>query len=278
MKMAYLGPQGTFTEEALLAHVKIDTNDLVPYPTEQDVILAVENSEVDKGIVPIENSIEGSVNVTLDMLTFESNLVIEREIIYPIQHHLIAPKNLRFEEITSVVSHPQATAQCRGFLQRKLPGAAILPANSTADAVRRVAEMDGSLAAIGTRLAAIWYSLAILREDIADHKDNVTRFVVVGREPQAPTGKDKTSIVAFIYEDRPGSLMSILSEFADRGINLTKLQSRPTKKALGEYCFWIDLEGHIEDESIVEAIEALKQRIREVKILGSFPRAPLPEA
>ncbi len=273
MKIGYLGPRGTFCQEALLNAIKVDEKDLVPYPTEYDVIMAVEKNEVEQGIIPIENSIEGTVNVTLDTLTFEANLLIEREIISPISHNLITHPGIAFKDISKIISHPQATAQCRQFLTKGLPNVPLMAANSTAEAVKLVAEGEKSFAAIGTKLAAQIYGLEVLASDIEDYKDNQTRFVLVGRKPTRRTGHDKTSIVCFIYEDRPGMLLQILQEFAYRYINLTKIQSRPTKKALGDYCFWIDLEGHIDDEIVASAIKCLKCKLREVKILGSYPRA-----
>lgn len=278
MKYGYLGPAGTFCQEALVNILKVDNKDTVSYPTVYDVILAVEKKEVEKGIVPIENSIEGSVNATLDMLTFEADLLIEREIIAPIRHNLIVKPSISFKDITAVISHPQATAQCRQFLSKGLPNAPIIAANSTAEAVKKVAEEEKGAAAIGTKLAAELYGLEVLASDIEDFKDNQTRFVVVGREAAARTGKDKTSLVCFIFEDRPGMLLQILQEFAYRYINLAKIQSRPTKKALGDYCFWIDLEGHAQDEVIASAIKCLRCKLREVKVLGSYPRADRLEA
>ncbi|MDP3013064.1 MAG: prephenate dehydratase, partial [Candidatus Subteraquimicrobiales bacterium] len=178
------------------------------------------------------------------------------------------------KDIKMIISHPQATAQCRRYLAQKLSGVVIEAANSTAEAVRKVSlQKDKGIAAIGTRLAAELYGLEIVASNIEDFKDNLTRFVLVGRKATKRTGKDKTSIVCFIYADRPGSLLQILQEFAYRHINLTKIQSRPTKKALGEYCFWIDMEGHIEDEAVASAIKCLKCKTREVKMLGSYPKA-----
>lgn len=277
MKIGFLGPRGTFTEEALLATVKIDEKDLVPYSTEPDVIHAVERGEVEKGIVPIENSIEGSVNATLDVLAFEASLLIERETVIPISHYLVAQHGVKKEDIRTVISHPQATAQCRLYLSANLPGAIVHAANSTAEAVKTVADAgpkDGqAMAAIGPRLAAELYGLETIDSNIGDFESNKTRFVIVGREPAAPTGHDKTSIVCFIYEDRPGSLLQILQEFAHRYINLTKIQSRPTRKALGEYCFFIDVEGHQEDAQVAQALSCLRCKIRQVKVLGSYPQA-----
>ncbi len=273
-RIGFLGPQGTFTEEALLSNFDIKEKELVSCPTEQEVISAVEKGEVNLGIVPIENSIEGVVNATLDTLTFEANLLIEQEIIAPVHHNLIAHKGTKLKDIKMIISHPQATAQCRKYLAKKLPNVVVEAANSTAESVKKVAERGNhKAAAIGTKLAAELYGLEVIDTNIEDFKGNQTRFVIVGRKPVERTGKDKTSIVCFIYQDRPGSLLQILQEFAYRNINLTKIQSRPTKKALGEYCFWIDMEGHIKDEAVASAIKCLKCKIREVKILGSYPRA-----
>lgn len=255
-----------------MGFTEINEEDLVPYQTMSEVIFAVEQGEVDKGIVPIENSIEGSVNETLDALAFDVNLTIEKEIIAPVVHNLIGREKVDFKDIKLVISHPQAIAQCRQYLAEKLPGTPILAANSTAEAVKIVSDKDKSIVAIGTKLAAKIYGMEIIDTDIEDYKDNQTRFVVVGKTPSSPTGNDKTSIVCFIYENRPGSLLQILQEFSFRYINLTKIQSRPTKKALGDYCFFIDMEGHRNDEAINSVLECLKCKLRDVKILGSYPK------
>jgi prephenate dehydratase len=279
VRIGFLGPEGTFTEEALLSSSSLRGNELIPLPSIQDVIAAVERLEVDKGIVPIENSIEGAVNTTLDMLAFEVDLLIEQEIVRSISHNLIGPAGLDKKQIERVVSIPMATAQCRAYLMREIPGAKIMAAASTADAVNSVArEADGKTAAIGTSLAARLYGLEVLDENIQDAAENQTRFVVIGREASPPTGFDKTSIVCFILQDRPGSLLSILQVFAERNINLTKIASRPTRKALGEYCFFVDLEGHKEDPAVAEALRGLRENLRQVKLLGSYPRARRPEA
>lgn len=245
----------------------------MPYATEADVMRAVERGEVEKGMVPIENSIEGSVNATLDVLAFEANLFIQKEIVIPISHNLVVRPGVRLEEITTVISHPQAVAQCRHYLSEKLPNATIELAGSTAGAVKLVSEKSGKVAAIGPGFAAEIYGLDVIDAGIQDFEDNQTRFVLVGKEPAPRTGRDKTSIVCFIYEDRPGSLLLILQEFAYRYINLTKIQSRPTRKALGDYCFFIDMEGHVDDEVIASVLKCLKCKIRQVKILGSYPIA-----
>lgn len=274
VRIAYLGPPGTFTEEALLACPESRDAELVPVATVPEVVAAVERGEAGRGMVPIENSIEGSVNVTLDTLAFDTGgITIQREVVLPIRHALLARPGVGIGEVQAVLSHPHATAQCRAFLQAKLPGAELHAANSTAEAAREVAARSEPWAAIGTELAAELYGLAVLAPDIEDRPENSTRFVLVGREPPPPSGADKTSVVCFIEKDRPGSLLAILHEFSDRGINLTKLESRPTKARLGEYCFFIDMEGHVSEAPIRHALDSLRTKILDVKLLGSYPRA-----
>ncbi|MBI4728381.1 MAG: prephenate dehydratase [Acidobacteria bacterium] len=276
MRLAYLGPPGTFTEEALLCAPEAAGAELAPLSTVPDVIASVASGDAWAGMVPIENSIEGSVNVTLDTLAFDSEGVwIVREVVRPIRHALLARRGLRASDLTAVVSHPHATAQCRGFLARVLPRAEVRAANSTSEAAREVASRPEPWGAIGARLAAELYGLEVLVADIEDRRENTSRFVLVARDRPAPTGSDKTSVVCFIEKDRPGSLLAILHEFGDRGINLTKLESRPTKERLGEYCFFIDMEGHAEEPPVRHAIESLRTKILDVKILGSYPRAPI---
>ncbi len=272
LKIGYLGPEGTFSEEALLKFAAGLDYQAVAYLTVYDIFQAIENKEIDKGFVPIENSIEGSVNVTLDLLAFSFDLKIEREIIYPIHHYLFGQEGQELSRVKRVVSHPQALAQCEKFLRENLPQAKVEVASSTAEAASRAKSLGKDAVAIGPARAAEIYGLKILKSRIEDFEDNLTRFVLVGKEETRPTGFDKTSIVCFIYQDRPGSLLGILQEFAYRYINLTKIVSRPTKKALGDYCFFIDMEGHKEDEKIKEALKCLSCKLRKVKILGSYPR------
>jgi prephenate dehydratase len=272
MKIGYLGPQGTFTEEAGLGPFSFSEPDLVSFPTVAEVIEAVEDGAVSKGIVPIENSIEGSFNLTLDMLAFEANVLIEREGIVPIKHNLLVKPGTKMTDIKAVVSQPHATAQCRQFLKENLPKAVTEAANSTAEAAIKVAGEDGGRAAIGTALAAKLYGLEILAEDIEDVKGNQTRFIMIGKKKSARTGQDKTSIVVMPHEDRPGILLQILQEFAFRFINLTKIESRPSKQALGQYIFFIDMEGHIEDNVIADALKCLGCKFSDVKFLGSYPK------
>jgi prephenate dehydratase len=214
------------------------------------------------------------VTVTLDTLAFDTDLLVQREVDLPISLHLCAQPATRLEDVAVVVSHPSPFGQCRTWLARKLGDAALEAANSTAEAARRVAESGRSdQASIGTGHAARLYGLAVLASEIEDHPENETRFVLVGRGVPAPTGHDKTSIVCFQREDRPGSLLAILQEFAARAINLTKLESRPTKRGLGQYCFFIDFEGHVADEVVADCLRNLAANQAEVKFLGSYPVA-----
>lgn len=270
-RVAYFGPRGTFTEEALLTQEDLAACEQVPLRSVPDVIAAVERGEFDAGLVPIENMIEGSVSVTLDTLAFDSELLIQREIDLPVSLSLCARPGTRIRDITRVLSYPHAAAQCRRFLAEKTPRAEFRASHSTADAAREVARSRSSnAAAICNALAAQIYGLDVLAERVEDHPENLTRFVLVGRGIPAPTGHDKTSIVCFQSEDRPGSLLAILQEFAARAINLTKLESRPTKRNLGDYCFFIDCEGHVADEVVADALRNLAAKQAEVKFLGSY--------
>jgi prephenate dehydratase len=273
--VAYLGPEATFTQQALLGQPDFAGLQMRAMPTISDVLAATAGGVVDLGFVPIENAIEGSVTVTLDTLAFEADLLIQREVIIDVSLNLLGLPDAELGDIERVASYQVATAQCRNFLTTSLPGVVTEAANSTAEAARMVAESgDRTEAAIGTALAAEVYGLKILAEEIEDHPENQTRFVAVAaRGIPAPTGHDKTSIVIFQRADRPGSLLSILQEFAARAINLTKLESRPTKKGLGDYCFIIDLEGHVTDELVADCLRDLKSKQAEVKFLGSYPAA-----
>jgi len=274
-RIAFLGPPGTFTEEALLTQADLAEADLVATRTLADVLDATERGDVDLGFVPLENSIDGSVNESLDGLVFENDLLIQREVELGVRLNLLVPPGMSTAEITRVVSIPKAIAQCRLFLARELPDADMVAANSTSEAVRLVGEeRPPGTAAVGTALAAKLYGLEVAVPDIEDHPDNTTRFVLVARGGIPPmTGHDKTSIVCFQHTDRPGSLHAILGQFSARNINLTKLESRPTKRRLGHYCFIIDLEGHIEDEVVADCLRDLHASLADVKFLGSYPAA-----
>jgi prephenate dehydratase len=275
LRIGYLGPAGTFTEQALFTQPDLARAELVPIGSIPDVLLATASGDIDVGFVAIENAIEGSVNITLDMLAFEIDLLIQREVVIPVDLCLMVRPGVKMNDIKVVMSFPHATAQCRQFLKDRLPGVQTQATNSTADAARIIAEAgDENTAAIGTARAAETYGLEVLTHEIEDHPENATRFVVVARDGvPAPTGHDKTSIVVFQRADAPGTLLGILHEFAARSINLTKLESRPTKKALGDYCFLIDLEGHLSDEIVADALRDLKVKQGDVKFLGSYPAA-----
>ena len=274
-RVAFLGPPGTFTEEALLGQPDLAQLELVPFPGLLDVLTATQSDEVDLGFVPIENSIEGTVTATLDSLVFDTDLLIQREIVLDVHLNLVARPGTRTSDITRVVSFPHASAQCRGFLAQQLPGAEVLAANSTADAARQLGEGGSpATAALAPALAAKLYGLEVLESNVEDHQDNQTRFVLVARSGiPAPTGHDRTSIVCYQQADRPGSLHAILGQFAARSLNLTKLESRPTKRALGDYCFIIDLEGHVDDEVVADCLRDLHAQLAGVKFLGSYPAA-----
>ena len=270
--IAYFGPPGTFTEEALLTQDDLAACVRTAQRSVPDVINTVERGEFDAGLVPIENMIEGSVSVTLDTLAFDSELWIQREIDLPVSLNLCAKPGVALADVKTVVSFPHAIAQCRAWIANKLTAADTRASHSTAEAASEVAKskrMDQ--AAICNKLAAEMYGLDVLATEIEDHPENQTRFVLVGRGIPAPTGHDKTTIVCFQREDKPGSLLAILQEFAARAINLTKLESRPTKRGLGDYCFFIDVEGHVSDELVADGLRNLAAKQAEVKFLGSYP-------
>ena len=271
-RVGFLGPVGTFTHEALRTQADLVAGTIVEYPTIGDALGAVTAGEVDLAVVPLENAIEGTVSATVDGLIFENSLLIEREIVLPIQLHLMTSPGVALGDVTDVWSYSHALAQCRTFLQQSLPGVPTKISASTADAARIVAETGGSLAAVAPAIAAEIYGLEIVATDIEDHEGNATRFVVVGRETiPAPTGHDRTTIVCFQDADRPGSLYGILGRFAARDINLTKLESRPTKRGLGEYCFVVEFEGHIAEDVIADCLTDLQTHLTRVKFLGSYP-------
>ncbi len=276
-RLAYFGPAGTFTEQALRTQPDLAAaGELVPMRTVPDVLDAVTAGEVDAGFVPIENSIEGMVNFTLDALAFDHDLLITREVVLDIEHCLVAPSGTDLSQVKVLLSIPVATAQCHRYVREHLPQAEVRVASSTAEAARLVGEdATGSVAAIAPRAAAELYGLDVLAADIADHAGNQTRFVLVAREGvPARTGHDSTALVVFQRADEPGSLISILQEFAARRINLSNLTSRPTKDGgLGDYCFVIFADGHVADDLLADAIRALHAKQGGVKFFGSYPRA-----
>jgi prephenate dehydratase len=273
-RVGFLGPHGTFAEEALLTQDDLASGDAVPFRDVPHVITAVERGDVDLGIVPIENSIEGSITVTLDTLAFDTDLLVQREVDLPVSLHLCARPGTKLSDISTVISHPNPLGQTRLWMAKNLPDAVAIAANSTAEAAQQVARSKkAGLASIGTVAGARHAGLAVLASEIEDHPENLTRFVIVGHGIPAPSGHDKTSVVCFQRQDRPGSLLAILQEFAARAINLTKLESRPTKQSLGDYCFFIDFEGHLDDEIIADCLRNLAAKQTQVKFLGSYPVA-----
>lgn len=278
-RIGFFGPFGTFTEQALLTQADLAASELVPYRSVPDVLDAVAAGDVDAGFVPIENSIEGTVNFTQDALIFDYELLIQREVVLNIEHCLLAAAGTALADVTTVLSIPVATAQCSAWLRSTLPSADVQAANSTADAARLVGERsvagEKGLAALAPANAAGLYGLEVIARDIADHAGNQTRFVLVAREGiPASTGHDKTGLVVFQRADEPGSLISILQEFAARRINLSLLSSRPTKAGgLGDYCFIIYADGHVADELMADVLRDLHTKQGGVKFLGSYPAA-----
>jgi prephenate dehydratase len=277
VRVGYLGPAGTFSHEALMSTPGAEGYELAPLPTVYDTVMAVHEGAVDRALVPIENSLEGSVNATLDTLAVETEDVrIVGETVHPIRHCLIARRPLELEQVEAVVSHPQASAQCARFVRNRLGGASVVPANSTADAVRRVAESDGAWAALGNRLSAQIYGCEILRAGVEDVPENETRFVWLAPADTESGGHGpwKTSVVFWgVGDDAPGWLVRCLSEFAFRGVNLTMIESRPRKQGLGHYMFFADMEGRDSDEPVAQAVAAVRAQTEQLRVLGSYPAA-----
>jgi chorismate mutase/prephenate dehydratase len=268
VKVAYLGPAGTFSHLACLKEYGSSAR-FYPVKSFSEVFEEVERGRVHYGVVPIENSIEGAVNNTLDRL-IESDLTITSEILLKVSHYLMSLSG-EMERVRKVYSHPQPTAQCRQWIEKHIPQLPIIEAESTASAAQRAAE-DPEGAAIAGEAAVRFYGLKVIEKSIEDNVHNVTRFLTVSKEMAERTGYDKTSIV-FAFKNEPGALFKILRPFADKGINLTKIESRPSGKKAWEYVFFVDMEGHVEDLPVREALELLQDQSFFLKILGSYPRA-----
>jgi len=268
--IGFLGPWGTFCEEAAWEYNKNLKAKLVPLPTIERIMEEIKLKKIDEGVVPIENSIEGSVNLTLDLLIHECKLMIKREIILKIEHNLLLNFDTPIEKIKRIYSHPQAIFQCRDFLNQKLPEAEIKYVASTAEGAERVRN-DPLAAAIGSKRLAGIYNLNLAVRGIQSQKDNYTRFVVLAEKDHHRTNRDKTSIV-FSVPNTPGSLYEVLKEFAIRELNLTKIESRPSKKTLGEYFFFLDIDGHRCDTKLRAALEKIKKKCSFYKTLGSYPK------
>lgn len=267
--LAYLGPQGTFSEEAALRYGP--NMQRVAYRSVWDAAMAAESGETDESILPIENSIEGAVNVTLDYLIHDAALSIVGEVVLPVQQCLIAAKGSRPHLIESIRSHPHAIAQCRRYLDRAFPNAKLIPTVSTAGAVEEALKEPGSAAAIGNRKAAELFGAVVLEAGIEDNSNNMTRFVALGKNSLPPCSLDKTSLCFGFDHDDPGLLHGVLGEFASRAINLAKIESRPTRHELGRYVFLADLIGHRENAVVRDALGAVERRVSMFRVLGSYP-------
>jgi prephenate dehydratase len=274
-RVGYLGPAGTYSEEALRASAPGDVEE-VPYPTIYDAVMAVDAGEMDRAVVPIENALEGAVAVTLDTLALEAARVrIVAEVVHPIHHCVVAARPLELADVTRVVSHPQATAQCARFLRERLPHAELVMAPSTAEAVLSLRDAPGSAVALGSGLAAELYECLVLEADVEDHPDNATRFVWLapaGEAEEPAAGQPaRTSIVFWGGGDQaPGWLVEALRELSDRGVNLTRIESRPRRTALGHYMFFADLDGAAGRAPVGDALAALAARVEVLRVLGSY--------
>lgn len=275
MQIAHLGPRGTYSEMA--AEVVAGPGDtLLPYPSIPAALAAAETGDADVAVLPIENSIEGGVSATLDLLIHDTDLRIGQEVVVPIRHILIGPEGASLNDIRTVMSHPQALGQCRRFLEAQLPAATQVAALSTAGAVQAAVEGgDPAVAGIGPEPAHRLYGGVIIADDIQDNTSNLTRFVVMAADDAEPTGDDKTSIGLTADADEPGVLEKIIRPLAEAGLNLTRLESRPTKGWLGTYVFLIDFEGHRADPRVQEVLAKMGERAESLKIFGSYPRFPI---
>ena len=278
MTIAYLGPRGSFADAATRVYLGLDASDsaeMVPATSVQAALDAARAGDVDRALVPIENSVEGSVSVTLDELANGKRLVIVDEVVLPVQFALMARPGTKLSEVKRIATHPHAQAQVRRWLEANLPSASVIPSMSTAAAASAIADGTAPFdAAIAQNLAAEIYGLEVLADEIGDTADAFTRFVVVqlpGSLP-APTGADKTTLSLFIHQDQPGALLAILTEFAIRGVNMTRIESRPTRKQLGDYYFSVDVEGHVADARVSESLMGLHRVCLDVRFLGSYPR------
>jgi len=273
-RFTYLGPEGTFAEQALRSVPAASRGEAVPAATVPEALRAVRDGDADAALVPLESSVEGSVGATLDELAAGEPLVISREVLLPVAFGLYAREGAALADVRTVASHPHGAAQCRGWLREHLPGAEVVHVLSTADAAAGVAAGRHD-AALCAPVAGQRYRLAELASGVGDHPDAVTRFVLVTRPapPPEPTGRDVTSLVVFIAHDRTGALLEVLTEFAVRGINLTRIESRPTKERYGRYCFFLDCTGHVADARVGEALTGLRRVCADVRFLGSYPSA-----
>ena len=269
-RLSYLGPPGTYSEEAAMLYDPDAKH--IAATTMPGVVQRVHDGEADEGIVPVENSLEGTVTFTADLLIQETTLKIKSELVLPIHHCLLAKPGGSAEDVEVIYSHPQSLGQCRGYLQRRFPEVSLMPSLSNSSAVSDMLGSERRALAIAGKRAAWFFDVRILEEEIEDNHSNATRFIVLAAEDGAPTGKDKTSICFNFDADRPGSLVGVLQEFSNRGINLNKIESRPTRRSLGRYFFLADVDGHKADDGVRDALEAIAEKVSMLKVLGSYPQ------
>lgn len=272
-KIAYLGPPGTYSEQAAEQWNNVD--ELLPLESIPAVAKSVEDGEAFQGVLPIENSIEGGVTFTLDLLIHDSSLSICGEVIVPINHYLMAHKEINFSDVTTVYSHPQSLGQCRQFLLNNLPQATLVASLSNAKAVEEMLSANPGAAAISSERSAKLYSATVLRENVEDKPNNETRFVILSHQDHTITSNDKTSLCFEFDGDSPGILSESLTEFASRDINLVKIESRPNKRRLGRYVFLVDIDGHRKTPEVKEALDALDSKVSMLKIFGSYPKCEM---
>lgn len=271
--IAYLGPPGTFSEEAAIALAGSDSDvAYLPLSSIPAVVTAIETDAATVGVLPIENMLEGSVTFTLDLLIHETNLRIAGEIVIPIRQYLVARAGLTLPQIEVLYAHPQSLGQCRRFVERCLPGVATVASLSNSAAPAEALADERTAAAISTLRAAELTGVHILARDIADNHSNVTRFIVLAQHDAPPTGYDKTSFCFGFLEDRAGKLIEALQPLAEEHINMTKLESRPSKEVLGQYIFLVDIEGHRDDAPVARALNQIASKTGMLKIFGSYPR------
>ena len=271
VRLGFLGPKGTFSYEALKVYTNKDTDFIaVDYSSIPDIILAVQSGEIDEAVVPIENSLEGAVNATLDIMAADVDLMIKAEVVIAVKQNILVKKDTKKQDIKYILSHPQPIGQCRKYLSKEFQDAEIRYVYSTAGAAEEVAGGSGDSAAIGSATAAEVYGLDILEYGIQDGNNNLTRFVVISKGDSPRTGSDKTSIV-FSTDDKPGSLYRVLEIFNLWDINMSRIESRPAKNQLGKYIFFIDINGHREDQDVKDALTMIKRKASFFKFLGSYP-------
>lgn len=269
MKLGYLGPAGTFTEQAAL--IVRGNSEIIAYHTIKEVVDAVNSGEIIEGIVPIENSTEGTVNITVDSLVFDSELFIKKQLELSIQQNFLIKKDTDVSKITKILSHPQGLAQCRKFITENFPNADTIETSSTSEAARLVSESDEAIAAIGLKNSADIYNLRLYKENIQDRNDNFTTFVLISKKEMTPSVQNKKTSVAFSTVNEPGQLYKILDIFSIWDLNLTKIVSRPMRNKPKEYVFYVDLEGNNDDKDLADSLNMINRKTSFFKFLGSYP-------